>query len=86
MTLYEITDRIERLGHEDTPEAVLDGLALLELVTPHLPEKAGRMASAVLGLGRDAVLAGKGPEAIDELRASIRGSWQSELDKRFPNG
>ncbi len=86
MSLEDIVARIGRLGHEETPEAVADGLALLELVTHHLPPAAGRMASASLQLARDAVLAGKGPEAIEELRASVRLSWQGDLDQRFPNG
>ncbi len=86
MTLSDIFDRIGRLGHEETPEAVADALALLELVSQHVPPAAGRMASAAINLARDAAIAGKGPEAIEELRASIRGSWQAALDERFPNG
>jgi len=86
MTLEEIIHTIGRLEHGETPEAIEAALSLLEEVTQYLPEPAGRIASAALSLARDAVIAGKGPESIEELRATVRGSWQADLDRRFGGG
>jgi hypothetical protein len=86
MSLDEIFEALRRLPNESTPEAAVDALNLLDLLTNFVPMPGGPMASEALKLARDAIMAGKAPEDIEALRASIRTDWQAELDQRFPKG
>jgi hypothetical protein len=85
-TLDGILREIGSLGDLNSPAEVAAAIGLLELATQFLPEPAGRLASIGLLLARDQALAGKGPEDLEALRASVRNEWQAELDRRFPNG
>jgi hypothetical protein len=86
MDLDGLLAEIGSIGHLDSLDAAAKALAVLQKVAAFIPPPAGPMASAALELAKDAVLAGKGPESIEELRGSVRGSWQADLDRRFPNG
>jgi len=82
-TLETIIRDIQDLGELDTPGKIAAAIGVLELATPFLPEPAGRLASIGLLIARDQALAGKGPEDLEALRASIRNDWQADLDRRF---
>ena len=82
-TIESIMRDIGALGEVDTPAKIAAAIGLLELATPFLPEPAGRLASIGLLIARDQALAGKGPEDLEALRASIRNDWQADLDRRF---
>ena len=86
MTLEQIFQEIGQLGKADTPTEIAAAISLLELVTTFIPEPAGRLASLGLLIARDQVLAGKGVEDLEALRASVRADWQAEIDQRFPKG
>lgn len=85
-TIETVMKEIGALGEVDTPAKIAAAIGLLELLTPLMPEAAGRLASVGLLIARDQALAGKGPEDLEALRASIRADWQADLDRRFPNG
>ena len=84
--LDSLLHEIGSLGSLDTPDDATKALDLLDKVARFLPLPVGPLASSALMLAKDAVIAGKGPESIDELRASVRASWQADLDRRFPDG
>jgi hypothetical protein len=85
-SLEDIMQQIGELGELKTPPEIAAAIGLLELATSFLPEPAGRLASIGLMIARDQALAGKGPEDLEALRASIRSEWQAEIDRRFVNG
>lgn len=85
-TIDSVIEEIRALGATDTPAKIAAAIGLLELLTPLMPEAAGRLASVGLLIARDQALAGNGPEQLEALRASIRSDWQADLDRRFPNG
>jgi hypothetical protein len=85
-TLESILQDLQSLGDLSTPAEIAAAIGILEQATTFLPEPAGRLASIGLLIARDQALAGKGPEDLESLRASIRSEWQADLDRRFPNG
>jgi len=85
-TLEDLVKEIGELGELKTPGEIAAAIGLLEFASQFLPEPAGRLASIGLLIARDQALAGKGPDDLEALRASIRADWQAEIDRRFVNG
>lgn len=85
-SLEAITNQIGLITKADTPAEIAAAIGVLELVAQFLPEPAGRLASEGLLLARDLALAGKSADDMATLRATVRGEWQADLDRRFPNG
>jgi hypothetical protein len=83
LTIEQIARQLGDIGALNTPEEAAAAIGLLEQLSLFMPEPAGRLASAGLLLARDLALAGRGAESIEELRSSIRASWQAEIDRRF---